>query len=279
MRSARDGQLRMTFWGVRGSTPTPVKENLGVGGNTTCLHVQRDAGEELIIDAGTGVRGLGDLLLKRHPRAAATVNLFLTHFHWDHLQGFPFFAPLFEDRFTIRIHARCPREETHAALATLMRSPFFTVDFETLPATIELVELTGDPVRIGAVSVSAFELNHPQGAHGYRIEAGGAVIVHASDFEHGDERLDAELRAVSHDADVLIFDAQYTPDEYDMRRGWGHSSWLEAARVARDAEVGRLFLFHHDPAHDDGFLEHVVSQARQRFARTELARERIAVDL
>ena len=154
-----------------------------------------------------------------------------------------------------------------------MAAPYFPVPFSLLEAQIEVQQIGESPLTIGSVSVSAFPLRHPQNAWGYRLESGGVSIVHASDFEHGDPGFDRLLRESVRNADLLIFDSQFTPEEYEQYRGWGHSTWLEAARVARDANVKRLVLFHHHPDHDDEALVRIVEHARAEFPNTQAAVE------
>jgi phosphoribosyl 1,2-cyclic phosphodiesterase len=266
-------RLTVKFMGVRGSIPTPGPENLGFGGNTTCLEVRSSAGDVLVIDAGSGARKLGLALAGEFAGRKLDLHLLLTHFHWDHIQGIPFFAPLFGPANCLTFHSSRPPEKVRAFLAGQMLDPYFPIGFDNLPARREFAQMEYRATRLGGIQVHPFPLNHPQGATGYRLEAGGAVIVHASDLEHGDPRLDSVLRDHAEGADVLIYDAQYSPEEYESRRGWGHSTWLEATRVARDAHVKQLVLFHHDPGHDDGTLQDFVHQARRTFENTEAAKE------
>jgi len=154
-----------------------------------------------------------------------------------------------------------------------MSTPYFPVNFEFLSAKRSFVGQDTELFRYNGLQVHAFPLNHPQGATGYRIEHGGAVIVHASDFEHGDARMDHILRDHAQNADILIMDTQYTPAQYESKRGWGHSTWLEATRIARDCGVKQLVLFHHDPSHTDGMMDQIVECARGRFENTIAAKE------
>jgi len=266
-------RLTVKFMGVRGSIPTPGPENLGFGGNTTCLEVRSSTGDVLVIDAGSGARMLGLALAGEFAGQKLNLHLLLTHFHWDHIQGIPFFAPLFGASNSVTFHSTTPPEKVRAILDGQMLDPYFPIGFENLPARREFVQAEYQATRLGGIQVHPFPLNHPQGATGYRLEAGGAVIVHASDLEHGDPRLDSILRDHAEGADVLIYDAQYSPEEYESKRGWGHSTWLEAARVARDCHVKQLVLFHHDPGHDDGTVQNFVDQARRTFENTEAAKE------
>ncbi len=262
-------RLRLKFFGVRGSIPTPVAANLGFGGNTTCLEIQSGDGGRLVIDAGSGVRGLG---LERIAQGHLAVDFWLTHFHWDHIQGLPFFAPLFASGARVRFHARKPASATRQHLERQFQEPYFP-GRDGISAVQEFLEIDTNTSKHGNITIHPFELNHPQGAFGFRIEAGGAVIVHASDCEHGDPRYDARLRDYAQNADVLIYDAQYTPEEYAAKAGWGHSTWLEATRAARESNAKHLILFHHDPSRADRDLEAIVESARREFSNTDAARE------
>ena len=161
-----------------------------------------------------------------------------------------------------------------------MTHPYFPVPFGDLAASTATHQVRdGEPFEVGPMTVRPFPVNHPQGAHGYRIEAGGAVLVYATDYEHGSPAHDEGMREVCRGADLLISDAQYTPDEYPLREGWGHTTWEHAAGLAAEAGVGRLLLFHHDPSHDDAALGRICGQAQARFAATGLATEGLEVRL
>ncbi|MEM1116137.1 MAG: MBL fold metallo-hydrolase [Bacteroidota bacterium] len=278
---AEAARLTVRFWGVRGSTPTPQEGFLGIGGNTACVEVRAADGTTLILDAGTGARALGYALAAE---AAGTppeaVHVALSHFHWDHLQGLPFFAPLYMPGQTIRFYAATDDDRLRKLLKGQMCSPYFPVPFGDLAASTETVRVeSGVPFKVGPMTVRPFPVFHPQGAHGFRIEADGAVVVYATDYEHGSVAHDEGLREVARGADLLISDAQYTPDEYALRAGWGHTTWEHATDLAAEAGVGRLLLFHHDPAHDDDALGRIRDQACERFAATDLAAEGMEVRL
>ena len=263
-------RLAVEFWGVRGSTATPEQGNLRYGGNTTCISVRSAAGDRVIIDAGTGVRRLGKRLLAD---GVAEINLFLTHFHWDHIQGLPFFAPLIQSNSRVCFHAGVSTGETRTRLERQMSNPFFTLPFEAVAGRCGFAQMGDAVVQCGKLAVQAFPLNHPQGAWGYRIEADGAIVVIATDLEHGHATLDRVLRDYSAGADLLIYDAQYTEAEYKVRIGWGHSTPREAAAVAAAAGVKQLLLFHHDPNHSDQEMDEILAEAQAWFAATGAARE------
>ena len=267
-------RLTVRFWGVRGSLPTPRQGNLGVGGNTTCLEVRGPDGTVVILDAGTGVRDLGYALAGEAGGDPLDLHLLFSHFHWDHLQGLPFFAPLYAPGNRLTLHAVAKDGELEDAMRAQMQHPYFPVPFEDLGSAVAFAHLVdGAPFQIGEISVRPFPLYHPQGSYGFRIEAGGASFVYATDYEHGDADLEARFVEAARGADVLYSDAQYTPDEYELRHGWGHTTWEQATRLATEAGVGRLLLGHHDPAHDDATLDRILAQARERFPNTDLARE------
>lgn len=275
-RQLRDACFALRFWGVRGSTPTPVVGNLGYGGNTPCVSVESGPDELLIFDAGSGIRALGAEIMRR-TTLPKLLHIFFTHFHWDHVQGLPFFAPLYREDMRVVFHSAREAAELRAILGRQMATPFFPVDFGALPSQVEFRQIANEPIGVSDCSVQGFPLHHPQGAQGYRITDGRKSIVLATDHEHGDLSIDGELRRVARDADVLIYDAQYTPAEYSQRKGWGHGTWQEATNVARDAQVGKLILFHHDPDHDDGVLDGIVAEAQQQFSSTTAARENTTI--
>jgi len=270
--------VQLKLWGVRGSIPTPVPGYLSCGGNTTCLEI-RGSEDVLIIDAGSGARELGGHLQAEFGFACIDVHFLLTHFHWDHIQGIPYFAPVYSPGTEISFYSTYPPERLQAVLEAQMTAPYYPIELMDTPSIKTYKQLGPEPLRAVGLTVHPFPLNHPQGATGYRIEGDGAVLVHASDFEHGDPKLDHTIREYAQNADVLIFDAQYTPEEYISHKGWGHSTWLEATKVARECKVKRLVLFHHDPRHDDKWMESILRDARKHFEATDLAKEGLEIVL
>jgi phosphoribosyl 1,2-cyclic phosphodiesterase len=262
-------QVRIKFWGVRGSTPTPQIENLKFGGNTACLEVRNGSNECVIFDAGTGIRALGQTLVQESAGAPITAKIFLTHFHWDHIQGIPFFAPLYGQDNHITFLSGSSGRPLQETLEGQMARPYFPIDFDQVAAQRDFHQIeTGGVIKVGDLTVHPFPLNHPQGASGYRIECKGAVIVYATDYEHGVSRSDATLCEYAQDANVLICDAQYTPAEYETHKGWGHSTWQNAVLLARESRAEHLMLFHHDPSHDDETMMLISQNARMQFENT-----------
>lgn len=270
----------MKFWGVRGSIPSPGPETARYGGNTPCIELTGD-GQRLIFDLGTGVRELGSAA-----QGPLDAHVFLSHYHYDHLQGLPFFGPIFDprSRFVIRGPTRNGRS-VKDVVSGQMQQPFFPVTAEMVfRAQLEYQPFeAGDRLRLGRLTVSAIEANHPGGNLAYRVELNGRSIVYATDTEHGNER-DAQLIEFSRGADLLIYDSMYTEDEYLGRTGspkigWGHSTWQNAVRVAGDAEVGTLVLFHHDPTRTDDQLDALVKVVRKQRKGTLAAREGLVIKL
>jgi phosphoribosyl 1,2-cyclic phosphodiesterase len=266
-------KLQLRFWGVRGSTPSPGKDKLVYGGNTPCVEIRTASNQVLVFDGGSGIRELGNQLVTEFAGRDLSLHLFLTHFHWDHIQGIPYFKPLFSPATQLNVHSWTPAQNTRSILDAQMRAPYFPVDLAGLAAKVNFAQLKSERVKIGDVTVESFPLNHPQGAYGYRIEADGKSIVYATDLEHGGGHLDRVLRDHAAGADVLIYDAQYNDEEYAAHRGWGHSTWHEATRVARDAGVKRLFLFHFDPVHTDTRVAESERLAAAEFESACAARE------
>ena len=271
---------KVRFWGVRGSIPVPGPQTLRFGGNTSCVEVRAD-GQTIILDAGSGLRPLGVSLGKEFRGQPLDLTILITHTHWDHIQGFPFFAPAYEAQNRIRVFGfEGMRRGIHEAFAGQMEAPYFPVTLSQMPGGIVFDELAGEAVQIGKIRVSACRTNHPGICHGYRLDTGAGSICYIPDHEAG--RADsgpgaAAVAQLIHEADLVILDAQYTAEEYRTREGWGHSSMEDAVRVARDARARRLQLFHHDPSHDDEFLDQMLQKAR-RIAmgsgmRVESARE------
>lgn len=252
----------------------------GVGGNTSCVEV-RAAGQLIILDAGSGLYHLGETL--SGPVAA---TFLFSHFHWDHIQGFPFFAPLYapDSRITIAgpSDGTC---DSRSALEHLMSPPHFPVRLDDLPARCTFRSIgPGRDLRLGPVTISAALMNHPQKCLGYRIALGDRAVVYATDTESPDSGLDPAVVDLAHGAQLLIYDAQYTEAEYHgrtgrPRKGWGHSTIDDACRMARAANVERLALFHHDPSHDDRRIEQLTAAGRELFANVFAAREGLHIEI
>jgi phosphoribosyl 1,2-cyclic phosphodiesterase len=289
--------MKITFWGVRGSIASPGADTAAVGGNTSCVEVQC-GGSRIILDAGTGARRLGDTLMSQGPVDA---TILLSHLHWDHIQGLPFFVPAYVPSTKLSILGSAHGAATLGdALAHQMSAPNFPVRFDELGAQITMREVRhGESFGVGKASVKVAKLNHPGSVFAYRIEHEGRSIVYATDTEHY-ACVDPTLWALAEGADVLIYDSQYTPEEYRgevpvigsavaslpqppkaarSKVGWGHSTYLAGAELARLAGVGQLVLFHHDPQRTDAGVAEIERRAQALFAPTTAAREGMELEL
>ncbi len=274
--------MQITFWGVRGSIPSPGPPTVEIGGNTSCVELR--AGKAILIfDGGTGLRLLGKKLLKEMP---LTAHMFFSHVHWDHIQGFPFFEPAFVKGNEFHLYGGNNVSRTlEETLQGQMDHPNFPVDlgamgahmtFRDLPEgeTIELADGLGSSVR-----VTNARGNHPQGVFAFRVEHAGKAVVYATDTEHYEGHLDENLVRLARGADLFIYDAQYTPEEYGARRGWGHSTFEEGVKLAKQAGVKRLVLFHHDPTQNDAAVREKEKRARALFADVVAAQEGLTIDV
>jgi phosphoribosyl 1,2-cyclic phosphodiesterase len=266
--------LRVRFWGTRGSIPTPGSNTVRYGGNTPCVEVRTDGGWLVILDAGTGIRELGRNLLERSNGAPIQGDIFLTHAHWDHIQGIPFFAPIFGRGNHFRIWGSESLQTSVSKVVRDQMSPVvFPVTFEELNATIDFRDLpVGKATGGTGYEVTAFAVQHPGGALGYRFNepgAKGGALVYVSDNELAPhERYGSppdwrqKMVEFVRGASVLIHDTTYTTEEYDFHRGWGHSTYADALELALEAKVGTLVLFHHEPRRTDDQLEQCLAQCR-----------------
>ncbi|MGA2991527.1 MAG: MBL fold metallo-hydrolase [Candidatus Korobacteraceae bacterium] len=270
--------MQIKFWGVRGSTPTPQVENLRYGGNTPCVEV-RVNGRIYVFDCGTGFRILGKELMREFAGGPIQAHVFLSHFHWDHIQGIPFFAPLYDRHSSFVFHSSDRAGGLRATLEQHMADPFFPVNMTEMAARRSFHSIAEGRTAFDDCAVDSLWLNHPQGCLGFRVEAGNSVLAYATDNEPGDPVFDKAVRRLAQDADVLIYDAQYLPEEFASHRGWGHSHWREAIAVARQCQVKHLVLFHHDPDHSDECIDRLLEQAQQHFSRVSAAAEGMALEL
>jgi len=271
--------FRIKFWGVRGSIACPSPNHVVYGGNTSCIQLVL-GDRHVILDAGTGIRGLGQDLIRRDARRAA---LLLTHTHWDHINGFPFFAPAFMKDWDIDIYAGHLRDlgGIQHVMANQMANPTFPVPLEALHARLRFIDFPqGDTLDLGdGIRVHTASLNHPNGATGYRVEYEGVSVCYVTDTEHRPGAPAQNVLGLIEGADLVIYDSTYTDDEFDSHIGWGHSTWQEGIRLCRQANVRRLAIFHHDPDHDDAFMEHLADEARRVWEGALVARDNMELTL
>ena len=261
--------LTVRFFGVRGSIATPGSD-MSSGGNTACLEV-RAGDTRIVLDAGTGLRALGN---ERMRDGIRNTTILLSHLHWDHVAGLPFFTPVYVPGHRVEIamgpNGVMPLEQ---AMRELFRAPFFPVPFDDLGGTVTTRELrSNDCFTIGDITITMARLNHPDPVYGYRLEHAGQSIVYATDTEHF-ACVDPTLRKLASGADILIYDSQYTPEEYPTKVGWGHSTWQAGVELARAAAIPQLVMFHHDPMRTDAQLAAMEAAAQAALPGTVAARE------
>ena len=299
-KASTKSPARLKFWGVRGSIPVPGTGTLRYGGNTTCVELRAD-NEIVVLDAGTGIRALGTALEKEFGSRPIKISLLITHMHWDHIQGFPFFLPSYNDKNFVRILGY---DGADAGLRDIligqMATPFFPVKLQALPGRIEIKKLDKYEFNIGNIKVRSKVMNHPGVCVGYRLNFSSGSVAFLPDNEPYEalklhsvksqllspeqlhtraEEARASLVEFLRGVDVLILDTQYTDDEYKDHVGWGHGSLSTAVSLAIDAGVKRLILFHHDPAHDDDDIDEMMQKAQKlvsasgKSLKVEAARE------
>ena len=262
--------MLVRFWGVRGSAPWSSPDARGVGCNTSCIELRdEDTNEVLVLDAGTGIIGLGHVLAAQ----GGAVSLLLTHYHWDHVQGLPFFAPLYTGEGGVSIWAPALVGGGVRALEALFAAPHFPFSFDRLapPPTIKAIE-PGE-ARVGPFDVQAVALNHPGGCYAYRIRGSNSDLVYISDHEFGDSRVDEGLAPFAFNSGATVLDAHFTPEELPSFRGSGHSSWQQSTEFASATGSGHLWLFHHKPGRRDEDIDAIEAKARRVYPATRAARE------
>ncbi|HEX5178148.1 MAG TPA: MBL fold metallo-hydrolase [Gemmatimonadaceae bacterium] len=278
--------LTLRFWGTRGSIPTPGPATVRYGGNTPCVEVRTAAGALVILDAGTGIRPLGNCLVEQARGARITGDIFLSHAHWDHIQGLPFFTPIFRPGNHFRIWSAASEAEHVARAVREQMSPtVFPVTFDELGATVEFRALAGGHADAD-YSLDVYSVRHPGGALAYRMRTGNSRrtgLVYISDNELGDATgydspIDWRARLVSftRGASILVHDAMYTREEYEQHRGWGHSHYHDVVQLALDAGVSRVVLYHHNPERSDAEIDDRVAECRALVAQRGAALEVIA---
>ena len=272
--------MSVCFWGVRGSVPCPGADALKYGGNTACVEIR--CGEHILVfDAGTGIRRLGDVLAKDPQRT--DIDLFLSHYHIDHVIGFPFFKPLHMAEYAVTVWGANghPTKDVEQGLRRLISEPLFPVSLVDLRAQLRFRNFRPSEIlrpRPG-VTIRTAPLCHPGGATGYRIEYAGRSVAYLTDTEFPDGVFEPAILALADRADLIILDCSYTTDELALHVGWGHASWEQGVRLADMTSAKQLCLFHHDPDHDDGFMDTIAQAAEAARPGTTVACEGLRIDL
>lgn len=255
--------MKVKFWGARGSVPISRPDCRVYGGNTTAVEVVSEGGCRVIIDAGTGIRDLGNSLLSQLP---VKIHLLFTHYHWDHIQGFPFFVPGFIPGNELHIYGQKKGDlDVKTILTQLMSSPNFPVPLAIMGAKIIFHDLqeTGEIILADDLKVVYGPLFHPNGVVGFRFESNGRVFTFLTDIEHeSEDDVSQSPLNLSLNADIVAYDCQYTPDQYPSRKNWGHSTWASGLQLVRKAGAKSLYMIHHDPAHNDNQIDSMLKAAR-----------------
>lgn len=274
--------MQIRFWGVRGTIPVPGPDTVSVGGNTSCVEINTTDKQLIILDAGSGILPLGKDLLKRFPDRIIG-NIFISHTHWDHIQGFPFFTPVWgrTNRFVLVGQKRIG-QHLEEIMAGQFIEPYLPFAYKTLPADLIVKEIgDGETMIVGDhTRVTVANMNHPGGCLGFRIESDGVVFTYCSDVGHYTDGFDPAVLKLAEGADLLLHDAHFgTVEECDKYKDWGHSNWYEAAQVAIEAGVKCLALSHFSPDLTDDDVYDILQKTRRIFPRTIIAREKTAVSL
>ncbi len=271
--------MKIKFYGTRGSLPVSGREFLDFGGNTTSIKITRDNGRISIFDAGSGIRNLGKELINVGSQQQELFIAF-SHFHWDHIQGFPFFAPAYSSNMVINLLCMGYDKEItnlEEIFITQMNEEYFPVPLKSMGATFNFLQMDENELQINNATISVIKQNHPGGSYGYRMEDNGKSIVICTDIEHGNSVL-PEIVEFCKNADLLVHEAQYTNEELESHKGWGHSSYDQAIEVAERAGVKKLAITHHDPDHNDVFLSEIERECQKRYPDCVLARDNMEIN-
>jgi len=273
--------MLIKIWGCRGSLPSPGPKTSYFGGNTSCIEL-RCGGEIIILDAGSGIRELGESLIKD---GALSASLIFSHYHWDHIMGLPFFTPAYIPSNSFKIYGEKKEGQSlQEVLSGQMQAPYFPVPMQAMKAKMEFVEIGPDMIlEVGGAVVKTFRANHPNGCLTYRVECDSACFTYATDTEHSNI-MDANILKAAQGSDLFIYDTTYTDMEYNgndgpSRIGWGHSTWEEAVKLARESGAKKLLLWHHDPTHTDAFVSKMEALSRKVFKETRAARDGMTIAL
>jgi len=269
--------MRVRFHGVRGSVPWSVPEGIVHGCNTPCIEVfDERTGAILVLDAGSGIVGLNPALVVKDPRP---VSLVLTHYHWDHLLGLPFFSTLYQPGWDLTIHTPVLESHDPSWLDTMFKSPFFPVPYEHLPNKPKVRMVEAGKVDVPGFDVTALNLHHPGGSLAYRIKGAAGDFVYATDHEFGNPVFDEPLAEFARGAAAIVLDAHFTPEELPQHKGWGHSDWRQCAEFAASNQIASLWLFHHKPGRSDQALAGIREQAQKTHRATDTASEETTIEI
>jgi len=265
------------FWGVRGSRPTAETDKLKYGGDTSCVEIRTSNNELVILDMGTGLSNIGRMILE-DTNSPKVINIFLSHYHWDHLLGFLNFTPLFNDTFTFNIYGNNKQTNIKIISRKLLDKTFWPVSLDMLKAKINFIDLKDETIRINNnLIIENMEHIHPNGATSYKVSIDKYKIVYSTDCEHPGNKLNSDIINFAKNADILIHDSHFTNEDLITHQGWGHSSWEQATNVASKANVRKLILFHFCPNYTDEVINNIEKNAQGAFKSTIAAKQGLKI--
>ena len=275
-------QPYIKFWGVRGSNPTPDTNKIKYGGDTSCVEIRTAHNDNIILDMGTGIRNLGQKIIN-DPSYSKEINIFLSHYHWDHIMGFFYFKPLYDSNYTINIYGYNSQTPISKVSEMLMNKSFWPVDRDLYKATINFIELPESSNEQKLIEINKTKIYyslhpHPHGTNSLKIDTGNKKIVYITDCEHPQGALNPNVVAIAKECDILIHDSHFTINDLSKYKGWGHSSWKQAVDVAITSGAKQLILFHHSPNYDDSQVELNEQNAQKKFINTIASYQGLSID-
>ena len=266
------------FWGVRGSNPTPDKDKIEYGGDTSCIEVRTSDNELIILDMGSGIRNLGTKILS-DPSYPKTIHILLSHFHWDHIMGFLYFTPFYDDSYTFNIYGYNKHTPTSSFSKKILDPTFWPVSMDMLNAKINFIDLDGEDLVINSnTQIKYTNHSHPNTATSYRVETDNQSIVYTTDCEHPVKNLNKNVIEIAKNSDMLIHDSHFSNEDLEKFKGWGHSSYGEAIDVANKANVKTLVLFHYSPNYNDDEVSRIEKEAKKIFKNTIASKQGLKID-
>ena len=266
----------LKFWGVRGSRATAEADKMHFGGDTSCVEIRTEKNELIVLDMGTGLNNLGRSIIKEK-NPPKKINIFLSHYHWDHILGFLTFMPIYDASYEINIYGNNQNTSIQDISKKLLDKTFWPVSLDMLEAKINFIELNNKSTWVNNIKVSCSEHIHPNGATSYKIEIDDYKIVYSTDCEHPDEILNNDVVNFAKDSDILIHDSHFTPNDLKLHSGWGHSSWKQATDVAKKADTKNLLLFHYSPEYDDKTIHEIETEAQMIFNNTTASKQGLTI--
>ena len=272
-------EISMKFWGARGSFPTPHADKMIFGGNTSCISLHLSDDELILFDMGSGALDLGKELISNE-NSPKKINVLLSHYHWDHIFGFLGFAPFFNESYQVNVYGKSDTKSPKDILSHIMDNTFWPVDLSMMAAKINFYAFPDNSLKINNnTSIKCTLHGHPNGANSYRVEYKNKIIVYSTDCEHPARNLNPNIISIAKDADIFIHDSHFTNEELPAHKGWGHASWEQCVEIAKQANVKKLILFHHDPNKNDEMIAEIEKQAKKLFSNTIAAREGMEIIL